>query len=873
MSKLLLIDGMSTAYRAFYAIRGLTTSYGQPSNAVFGFIRMLGKVLKEVEPEYIAIAADSKGPTFRHEQFEDYKAHRKPMPQDLASQIPLIKAAAAGYRIPWLAIPGYEADDILATLAAKAAGEGFEVVILSGDKDLFQLVGDKVKVISPHKEGILFDRKAVEERYGVEPSRLGDVLALMGDSTDNVPGVPGVGEKTAVSLIKEYRNLDGVLEHAGEVKSKRVRENLVEYADQARLCRELVKLDLEVPVEWKWEDLKLEEPDEEKLKELFGKLEFKALLKEVSSATEKEIISVRLKGDQAARELTKRLRSAKELFFDLESGGGRPEGVSAIAIFPGRESEEVVYVALDDPKIREEVCAALKPFLEDKELKKYVHDMKKMTNLFLNEGIELKGVAWDSLLVSYLLNPSRPDHSLETVSMNYLGWSPAAGNKEEGGEGESLARRVEAIRGLEADLRDDLKEKKLTALLDEMELPLAGVLVRMERTGITLDKAKLKKMSDKLGKDLDELSRKMIELAGEEFNLNSPKQLSKILFGKLGLTPLKKTKTGYSTDVNVLKKLACDHELPALILEYRQLFKLKSTYIDTLPELVDPETGRLHTTFHQAVTTTGRLSSSSPNLQNIPIRTVLGREIRSAFIPAPADWLFLAVDYSQIDLRILAHLSEDPLLLEAFAKDEDIHTFTASQIFGVDLAEVTPEMRQRAKTVNFGIVYGMGSYGLAQDLGISYPEAEEFIKAYFERYTGVAEYTEKTIREAKERGYVTTLFNRRRYLPELESPQENVRRFGERTAINTPVQGSAADVLKLAMIEADRRLRGENFKARMLLQIHDELLFEAPEAELEPLAEMVRSAMEGVAELKVELKTDVKVGRNWGQMEKRETGK
>lgn len=873
MSRLLLIDGMSSAYRAFYAIRGLTTSRGQPTNAVFGFIKMLLKIIKEYDPQYLAIAADSRGPTFRHEQFEEYKAHRKPMPDDLAGQLPLIREAAEGYRVTWLAAPGYEADDILATLSLQAAREGFETFILTGDKDLFQLVGEKIKVISPHKDGMLFDRKAVHERYGVPPSRLGDVLALMGDSIDNIPGVPGIGEKTAVDLIKKYQNLEGVLEHAGEVKNKRVRENLIGYADQARLSRQLVKLHQDVPVDWKWSDLKRREPDREKLRELFAKLEFKELFQELSPPAGRKITYARIEGDGAASSLAKRIGSLEEMALEVKADGPIPIPAKLTSLALCGKKGENIYLPLKEAKAKKEILSILRPYLEGEEVKKYLHNAKFISHLFLNEGIELKGVVWDTMLVSYLLNPSRADHSLETIAWDFLGWAPPPlvrkkkkGEQEDAEEGDVLCRRLEAIMELESKLQGELEKKRLNSLLTDMELPLTRVLVRMERNGITIDRQKLEEMSRDIQKELNTLTRQMFELAGEEFNLNSPRQLSRILFDKLKLPPQKKTKTGYSTDVGVLRTLAGRHELPALILQYRQLFKLKSTYIDTLPELVNPKTGRIHTTFHQAVTATGRLSSSSPNLQNIPIRTDLGKKIRSAFIPRPEGWIFLSVDYSQIDLRVLAHLSQDPLLLEAFRRDEDIHAFTASQIFGVEISEVTAEMRRRAKTVNFGIIYGMGAYGLSRDLGIPYQEAEAFIDAYFERYTGVTAYIKKELAEAKKRGYVTTLFHRRRYLPELESPQESVRRFGERTAINTPIQGAAADIIKLAMIKIDRRLEKEGFQARMLLQIHDELLFEAPEKEIEPLSKLVCETMEGVVELKVKLKTDLKAGKNWGEL-------
>ncbi len=870
MRTLLLIDGMSNAYRAFYAIRGMTDSRGRPTNAVFGFIRILLKIIGEYRPDYLAIAGDARGPTFRHDAFEDYKAHRKPMPADLAGQIPLIKEVASAYRIPWIEIPGYEADDILATLARKAAAEGLKIFILTGDKDLLQLVDEKIKVISPHKDGILFDRAAVEERYGLPPEQLGDILALMGDKSDNVPGVPGIGEKTAVKLLRRYQSLEEVLRNASETKNKRVRENLKTHADQARLSRELVKLDDSVPLDQRIDQLRYRPPDQKRLRDIFTRLEFKNMLRRIMPEADCEITRHKITGPKSG-DLISRIRKGKQMALDIQAGPGRfmkalPAAIS-ICLAPG----EAFSAFLDTDDRDEPVLESLREILEDETILKYVHGLKQVTHLLLNRGIALKGAVWDSVLASYLLDPARPDHSLATLSWEYLSeglLDPEA--KEEIKEIDTipsaLARRVEIIFRLKMKMEDELTERQLLDLLLEMEIPLTAVLVEMERNGIAVSRSRLKEFSDYIESELEGLREAMFRLAGEEFNLNSPQQLQNILFTKLKLTPKKKIKTGYSTDMSVLKQLTEEHELPALILRYRGLYKLKSTYIDPLPDLINEETGRIHTTFNQAVTATGRLSSSSPNLQNIPIRSKLGRRIRQAFLPSPSDWLFFSADYSQIDLRILAHLSRDPLLLEAFSADRDIHAFTASQIFGVELEDVTPEMRRRAKTVNFGIIYGMAPYGLSRDLNISYQQAREFIEAYFDRYRGVDNYIKKSIAEAADRGYVTTLFGRRRYIPELKSDQENIRAFGERTAINTPIQGSASDIIKLAMIKISRELKAEKSRARLLLQIHDELLFEAPEAEIEPLRAMVCPAMEGVMELSVDLKTDIKVGSTWRDM-------
>ena len=872
MEKLLLIDGMASAYRAFYAIRGLTTSRGFPNNAVFGFIQILRKVLAESQPDYVAIAGDAKGPTFRHELYKEYKAQRKPMPPDLSVQIPLLKRVAEGYRIPWLELPGYEADDILAWLTLQARERGVKTYILTGDKDMMQLVDEMVLVISPHKDGKIFDAAAVEDHYGIPPSKVGDLLALMGDSSDNVPGVPGVGAKTAVKLLKEYHTLEGVLEHAGEVKNSRVRENLSTYADQARFSRQLVELKTDLPLERKWEDLRVREPDLERLRELFSELEFKKLLQEVLPDESPRISTRRLEDADACRELVDDLTRAGEFAIRVRSDGfgfmvARPTGL-AVSYKKG----EAVFIDLTDEDFREDILSIFRPVLENEEVGKIAHGAKSLNHLFLNAGITLRGIIWDNLLASYLLQPSRPEHDLGMLSWEFLNHPIIPPREKENdlfdsGEDEIvLCEEAAADFELKSVLEEKLKEGELLELLRDMELPLSAILVEMERNGIRLDRSQFDRLAHSIEEELSTLVEKLYELAGEEFNLNSPKQLRRILFDKLGLPPKKKTKTGYSTDVSVLTQLAEEHELPGLILKYRGLFKLKSTYLDPLPYMINPETGRIHTTLHQAVTATGRLSSSAPNLQNIPIRGEMGREVRMAFVPGDPGWRFLSADYSQIDLRVMAHLSEDPLLLEAFRNNEDIHTFTASLIFSLSLDEITTEMRRRAKTVNFGIIYGMGAFGLSRDLNISFQEADVFIKSYFEKYAGVAEYISRTIKEVKERGYVTTLFHRRRYIPELSSDQENIRRFGERTAVNTPIQGTSSDIIKLAMIEVFKKLHREGFDARLLLQVHDDLLFECPADELPRLSKMVRIAMEEVVTLSVPLRVDIKVGKNWGEM-------
>lgn len=870
MESLLLIDGMSNAYRAFYAIRHLTTSRGRPTNAVYGFIRILLKILDEYRPDYVAIAGDAKGPTLRHQEYSEYKADRKPTPPDLAEQLPLIRRAARGYNIPWLEVSGYEADDILAALTVRGRKRGLKTYILTGDKDMLQLVDEQVSVISPHGEGRLLDRQAIEERYGVPPSGIGDLLALMGDSIDNVPGVPGIGEKTAVKLLQEYGDLEGVLAHAAEVKNKRAREGLIEYGEQARFSRSLVELKAEVPIEIEWDELRRQEPDREELRELFEKLEFRQLLEELlpehCPAAEVRIIS----DPKTLMPLAEELKGLRELVLIPWPSPGNFLSSRLWGLTLCLREGAPVLIDLRNPDQQDEMLSILRPIIQQEDLRIITHDAKKLSHLFLNEQIECSEDPWDTLLASYLLQPSRPEYDVAGLAWSFLGRSgPRSAGKSPSEEEiiQRLGAEADCLLALKPILESELKEKGLLELMFKMELPLSRVLVSMERAGIRLDPEQLQTFSRSLEEELNSLTQKMYDLSGEEFNLNSPRQLQKILFEKLQLPPQKKIKTGYSTDVSVLEKLAALHPLPDLLLEYRHLFKLKTTYLDPLFSLIDPDTGRIHTTFNQAVTSTGRLSSSEPNLQNIPIRGELGKKVRRAFIPDPADWQFLSADYSQIDLRVLAHLSQDPLLVEAFRENRDIHAFTATQIFGVTPEGVTPEMRRRAKTVNFGIIYGMGAYGLSQDLKISFVEAEEFIKQYFEKYHGVAEFIKKTIAEAQLRGYVTTIYNRRRYLPELTSDQESLRRFGERTAVNAPIQGSSSDLIKLAMIDIVASLRREGLQGRLLLQVHDDLLFESPPEEIDDLARMVRREMEGAGELSVPLRIDLKTGDNWGDLQ------
>ncbi|MFQ5585833.1 MAG: DNA polymerase I [Thermodesulfobacteriota bacterium] len=890
--RLFLIDGSSYIYRAFHAIPYLSNEKGLPTNAIYGFIQMLLKLIKGHNPDHLAVAFDAKGPTFRHRLFSDYKATRPEMPDELRPQIPYIREIVAAYRIPALEIEGYEADDIIGTLARRCRERGVDVVMVTGDKDMMQLVDEGISMLDTMK-GKRYGVEEVVERFGVEPRRIVEIMALMGDSSDNIPGVPGIGEKGARKLIQEFETIDRLYEEIDKVTGRAIKEKLKNNEELARLSRELAEIDVNAPVKCAFEELVASEPDNERLKELFQELGFNRLLRDLSAHSQ---------GGQPAREGVNRpprmiadRESLDRLIGELSKGGafalalsisprgsGEPSESDAItiAIAPIHDLSEVR--TNDAPccllsslkRERQEgleapvILQALKPLLEDEGVGKVGSDGKGLTLDLMRRGITLRGVTMDTSVASYLLNPSSNDHSLRSVAMKELG--------EEIGEVEGkdsaatveehcaplLCAEAEALRRLAPLLTEELEKAGLTTLFREIELPLIPVLAGMERHGIRVDGEQLTGLSQELESMLQEREGSIFRMAGMEFNVNSPKQLAEILFERLNLKPVRKTKTGFSTDEKVLTILAATHDLPKVILEYRHLAKLKSTYVDALIGLINPATGRIHTSFNQTVTATGRLSSSKPNLQNIPIRTEIGGRIREAFI-ADEGRLLLSADYSQIELRIVAHLSGDDILIESFKKGEDIHQRTASEIFGIMPGLVTEEMRRRAKAINFGIIYGMGPHGLAGELGVSQKEAREYIESYFDRYRGVKRFIDDTIREAAEMGYTASLFGRKRYIPELTSRIDSVRKFGERIAINTPIQGAAADIIKIAMIRIAGRMEAEAVESKMLLQIHDELLFEAPHDEMEGMKALVVGEMEGVVDLEVPIVVNIAVGESW----------
>jgi len=880
--RLFLIDGNSFCYRAYYAIRSLSNSKGQPTNAVYGFVTMLNKIVKENKPDMLALAFDLKGPTFRHKKYEEYKIHRKPMPDDLVSQIPYIKEVVAAYNIPIYEVQGYEADDVLATLAKKAEEHDIETFIVTGDKDALQLVGSHIKVYSPHKEGFVYDAKRVKETYGVEPEHMIDIMSLMGDATDNIPGVKGIGEKTAVELIGEFGSLDNLLKNIDKIKSESRKKMLKDNIEMARLSRELAILDTDVPMKIDFKELELKEPDQPRLMELFKELEFKSLLKDVTPRDKLDSTYELVDSDKKFADLVSKLKELKEFAFDFETTSEDPMLAEPVGVSFSWKIGEAHYCPMNKYLGRKEVLKALKGVFEDDKIKKIGQNIKYEYVVLANHGIELKGIVFDTMVASYLLNPSKLNHNLEDISLEYLNHKLTTPIEELLGKGKHAitmdkvdvdkvcqycCEDSDVTLRLKKILEKELSSKGLDSLFYDVEIPLIEVLAIMETNGVAIDKDYLGDLSKEMEGKLDRLTKHIYKIAGEEFNINSPKQLSKILFEKLKLPVVKKTKTGISTNEEVLLKLAPAHELPQSLLEYRELAKLKSTYVDSLPELINPKTGKVHTSFNQTVTATGRLSSSEPNLQNIPIKTEEGRKIRRAFIASSKGSLLLSADYSQIELRILAHLSGDRVLIAAFREGRDIHAFTASLVFGIEEKDVTSDMRNMAKTVNFGIVYGMSPYGLSQSLKIDVDKAKNFIDAYFERYPDVRKYLEGLVAEAREKGFVTTLLGRRRYIPEINSADMRMRQFAERTALNTPIQGSAADVIKVAMIAINDRLLKNKSGAKMTLQVHDELVFDVPGEELHDVCKIVKDGMEKIIKLEVPVEAHVEAGKNWLEME------
>jgi len=875
----------------------MSTKTGIPTAATYVFVNMLRKMREDFSPQHLAAVFDVAAPTFRDQQaqaitsvrkfdlktqtfqeieYKGYKANRAEMPGELAQQLPYIRRALQAYRIPILEAPGYEADDVIGTLARKAAEQGRPVYVVSSDKDMLQLVNDRVCVLNPPKDNLICDAAKVEEILGVPPERVVDVMALRGDSIDNVPGAPGIGDKGSVELIRRFGSVEAALDRAAEVEKRTYRESLQNNRDNILLSKKLVTIDRDVPVELDVGAMQAGEPDVEALRTLFTELEFTSLLKELlpvvevsethyseaKSAADVETVLTRaadsflavgFESEEAADEPTEEEdEEPQEAMLPLTSAGAELGQWTKIAISstPGT----AVTLSHEVTEARSKVQTAL----ANPKLSKAIHDWKAATHALEPNGVTIKNVAHDPMLYSYLLDPTYSSHRLADVALRRLNLKLSG----------TLAEAADITGRLATTLGRDVEEAGLLKLYEEIDLPLVPVLARMEHAGVQIDRKALAEMSTRLKREIETKAREIYEQAGCEFNISSPKQLGDVLFNRLNLPkPVKygKGKT-ISTAVDVLEGLAENHAVPRLVLEYRQLTKLKSTYVDALPALLNNTTGRLHTTFGQTGTATGRLSSANPNLQNIPIRTELGREIRAAFTVEPGHVL-MAADYSQIELRLLAHFSEDPLLVEAFRRGDDIHTLTASQVFGVPPLMVTPDHRRQAKVVNFGIVYGLSAFGLSQNLGIEPAEAKQFIEAYFEKYKGVRKFIDDTLEEARRTQRVKTLFGRIRPIPDINSKNFNLRGFAERTAVNTPLQGTAADLIKIAMIRIDQSLLDRGLKSRMTLQVHDELVFEVPEAEVDVMRTLVRENMEKVHPLSVPLQVDIGVGPNWRDLE------
>lgn len=899
--RVFLIDSYSFIFRAYHAMarqRSMSTKTGVPTSASYVFINMLRKLRDDFHPEFIAAIFDTVGPTFRDTKAEEvkairkfdlktqtfqeieykgYKANRSEMPQDLAPQIPYIRRALQAFRIPILEMPGFEADDVIGTLAKKAADQGYPVYVVSSDKDMLQLVSPRVCVLNPPKDNLICDSRKVEEILGVPPERVIDVMALRGDSIDNIPGAPGIGDKGSVDLIQKFGSLDDLLARAGEVEKKTYRESLLHNRDTILFSRDMATIDCNVPIDFEPEPMRMGEPDTLALRDLFTELEFTSLLKdlvsgvdesqtdytEAKSAKDVDAVVNAAKGGVLAIVLEAELATPAPVEEEVEENGGQGQlSLSAQPVTPPKLQKlaissaqgQATSVSLDDSGAGE----SLKQALADRKLPKAIHDYKSALHAFVDQRIELNSVRDETMLYSYLLDPTYSSHSLPEVALRHFNLKLSG----------SLPEAADITQRLATSLRDEVERQQLSSVYEAIDLPLVLVLARMEQAGVKIDCDVLADMSKRLEREVNAVAQKVYDLAGMSFNINSPKQLGDVLFNKLNLPKPVKYGKGrtISTAQDVLDELAKSHEVPRLVLEFRQFSKLKSTYVDALPLLLNQCTQRLHTTFDQTNAATGRLSSKNPNLQNIPIRTELGREIRAAFIAEPG-CVLLAADYSQIELRLLAHFSGDPLLVEAFRRGDDIHSLTASQVFGVPPMLINAEHRRRAKAVNFGIVYGLSAFGLSQQLGIEQKEAKKFIEAYFEKYSGVRSFIDRTLETARAEGKVRTLHGRIRPIPDINSKNPNMRGFAERTAVNTPLQGTAADLIKLAMIRLDADLRERKLKSRMTLQVHDELVFEVPENEIETMRELVKERMEQVYPLKVPLQVEVGVGKNWRDLE------
>lgn len=875
---LYLIDGNSYVYRAFYAIKSLTNSKGFPTNAIYGFTNMLLKIIREKKPDGIVVSFDSPHPTERHRMFEAYKAHRPETPSELVLQFPYVRKVVSAFNIKTFEVPGYEADDILCTIAKKVSEKGADVFIVTADKDMLQIVNDRIKVYDPVKDRVL-GRDYVIEKFGVGPERVTDFMGLAGDSADNIPGIKGIGEKTARELLMNFKDLEELLDHPEMIKKERLRALIADNSDIARLSKRLATIDTSVPIDIRPEEFTACEPDWPEILTLFREFEFGSMMKLIPTTERRDGYETVL----SIKRLEEVSSSIKGSFaFDVEATGRDPmrDTIVGLSICTKKGSAYYIpfchtYPGAPQQLDKREALRLLSQVFEDEDISKTGHNLKYDILMLAQEGVTVRGKLYDTMLAAYIINPGRTGFSLGDVAFEHLSFRKKTFKEVMGSRqsfSEVAVEQATTYAATDALLAYELREKLfetistegIAALYFDIEMPLIRILAGIEKAGFKVDAEKLCAMSKELGTVIDSIQQRIYFLAGEEFNINSPKQLSRVLFHSLGLTPGKKTKTGFSTELSVLEELALQHELPKEILDYRSLSKLKSTYTDVLPGLINPETGRIHTSFNQTATATGRLSSSDPNLQNIPVKGEWGRRMREAFISGEGN-VILSADYSQIELRILAHLSGDEDMIDAFRNDEDIHSRVASDLFSTRPEKVTPNMRRVAKTVNFGIIYGMTPFGLSQALNISPGEAKTYIENYFKRHSGIKSYMQSVIEGAREKGFVTTMFNRKRFVPEINSKNQTTRSLGERLAVNSPVQGSAADIIKIAMITIWNAVRDNSLRARMILQVHDELVFELPESEIELVREIVKEKMESAVTLQVPLRVDAGYGRNWAE--------
>ncbi len=880
--KLMVIDGSSLLFRAFYALPLLETREGIYTNAMYGFLSMMYSAIEENNPDYISVAFDKSGPTFRHNMYEEYKGNRTTPPEEIKQQFPMIKEILEAMNINYLESDEYEADDIAGTLAKIGEKKGLEVILVTGDRDYLQLATDKTKVVFT-KRGIsetdIYDRDKIIEEYEITPNQLIDLKGLMGDSSDNIPGVPGIGEVIGKRLIKEFGSIEGVYENIENVSGKKRKENLIENEKLAYLSRDLSRIYCDIPLDLEIEELLMEDPNLDDLMPLFERYEFKIFQEKYSDdyifeEEARDDYIYKIVKEDKFDELIKHIEEEKKFSFEfvIEDEDYMRDEILYIGIKTMNSSPYLIDLQENNKSFFKE----FKEIFENEGIKKISHDIKGDIILLFRNEIEIKGLEFDTMVAEYLADPSKNRYSINDISDKYLNYygmdeeellgkgknKKSFSDLDEETLAEYISFKIDTVFKVENQMKETLEREEMLHLYYDIELPLTKVLASIQFYGFKVDKSELDKLDIEYGGEIKELTEEIHELAGSEFNVNSPKQLGLVLFDDLELPVIKRTKTGYSTNAEVLDKLKGKHPIIEKVLRYRQIVKLKSTYIDGMLELINEDTGRIHSTFNQTITTTGRISSTEPNLQNIPIRTHDGRQIRRAFV-SEEGYKLVDADYSQIELRILAHISEDPKMIQAFKESQDIHTKTASEVFHVDMEDVTPELRDRAKAVNFGIVYGISDYGLSRDLDITRGEAKEYIDNYLKNYTKVQDYMDEIVEKGKEDGYVETILHRRRYVPELKAKNFNIRSFGERIAMNTPIQGSAADIIKIAMVRVYDEIRKRKLKSRMILQVHDELIIETVEDEGEEVKIMLKDIMESVIELDVPLIVDLKVGESW----------